>query len=158
MFKPPPPNTSPPPPNHQSSSCLQCPSADPRLFCLHQPPDRQPGRWRRGERVMALAVQSLGQGVCVVPLCVCVCVALYCFFFLRCVREYFSHFCRVGKRKCMCVFKYISVCLHVYKQRVCVGVTKAKVEVLRGSLGCGWLLPKLQQPKNTAVNKVRLSI
>lgn len=67
----PPPNTSPPPPNHQSSSCLLCPSADPRLFCLHQPPDRQPGRWRRGERVMAFAVQSLGQGVCVVPVCVC---------------------------------------------------------------------------------------
>lgn len=39
-----------------------------------------------------------------------------------------------------------------------MGVTKAKVKVLRGSLGYSWLLPKLQQPKNTAVNKVRLSI
>lgn len=91
-------------------------------------------------------------------LCLCVCVALYCLFFLCCVREYFSHFCRLGKKKCMCAFKYIRVRLHAYQQRVCVGVTKTKVKVLRGSLGCSWLLPKLQQPKNTAVNKVRLSI
>lgn len=94
---------------------------------------------------------------CVLCLCVCVCCPVLPLLLTLCQGVFFS-FLQIGQKKNVCVFKYISVRLHVYKQRVCVGVTKAEVEDLRGSLGCGWLLPKLQQPKNTAVNKVRLSI
>lgn len=116
----PPQNTSPPPPNHQSSSCLLCPSADPRLFCLHQPPDRQPGRWRRGERVMALLVQSLGQGVCVVPLCVCVlpCIASSSYAVSGSIFLIFADWAK--KNLCVCWNILVYVCMHT--SRECVWV------------------------------------